>query len=277
MAPDPASNGLLVPRPKVASARVFLALAATAALVFSGCGGGDSSSSQTASAPSSSAPAPGRDQSASSKGSPSSKDSSSSSSSGSPGSKPSSPQAPSSQGQAKHGSHIVIPKGEPEKAATPAEQEQATQTDIALASPAIAGSEGPLSSTYTCDGKDSWPAFAWQGVPAGTKELALFVMNLQPVNGKLFFDWALSGIDPSLEGIEAAVLPKGAVVGQNSFGKTGYSICPPAGSGETYLFLLYALPKRIPAAKGFEPHELRDRILEVSGNAGLLAASYARG
>ena len=277
MAPDPSSNGLLVPRPRVASARVLLALAATAALAFSGCGGGDSSD-QTASAPSSSTPTPGQQgQGTTSKDSPSSKDSSSSSSSsGSPASKPSSPQAPSSQGE-KHGSHITIPKGEPEKVATPAEQQQATQTDIALASPAIAGSEGPLPSTYTCDGKDSWPAFQWRGVPGGTKELALFVMNLQPVGGKLFFDWALSGIDPSLEGIEAGVLPRGAVTGKNSFGKTGYSICPPQGSGETYLFVLYALPKRIPVAKGFEPHELRDRILEVSGNAGLLAGSYTRG
>jgi phosphatidylethanolamine-binding protein (PEBP) family uncharacterized protein len=150
---------------------------------------------------------------------------------------------------------------------------------MSLESPAlkpVAGSVPALPATYTCDGKDSWPALRWAGVPPGTAELALFAMNVQPIEEKLFFDWAVAGLDPGLEGIEAARLPKGAVVGKNGFGKNGYSICPP-GVGETYMFALYALPQRLSPSKGFDPRELRKEVLGISGNVGLLPAAYLRG
>lgn len=277
MAQDPAADGLIAPRPKTTSAGVILALVVAVALAVSGCGGG--SESETASAPRSTTGAQGQDPSAAKH--PSSSSTGSSSSSGqdqAAGSKPGSQGSSGSpgEGSAKHAQHITLPKGEPEQAATPAEQAQATVADIALASPALGGQEAPLPPTYTCDGKDTWPALRWQGVPASTAELALFAMNVQPVQGKLFFDWAVAGIDPSLAGLEAGQLPGGAVMGKNSFGQNGYSICPPNGSAETYIFTLYALPKRLSAAKGFDPHALRDQILELSGNAGLMAASYSR-
>jgi hypothetical protein len=146
-----------------------------------------------------------------------------------------------------------------------------------LESPAILASEGnpgSLSPTYSCDGKDSWPAMRWSGVPAGTAELALYAMNVQPVDGKLFVDWAVAGLDPGLGGIEEGKLPKGAVVGTNGFGKRGYSICP-EGRGEIYMFAVYALPKRLALAPGFDAREARGQILGVSGNVGLLPALYA--
>jgi hypothetical protein len=153
----------------------------------------------------------------------------------------------------------------------------ATVADITLESPAIVssgGEPGSLSPTYTCDGKDSWPALHWSGVPAGTAELALYLMNVQPVEGRLFVDWAVSGLEPGLGGIEAGKLPSGAVVGTNGFGKRGYSICP-QGRGEIYMFALYALPRHLALSPGFDAREARAQILAVSGNAGLLPALYA--
>lgn len=47
----------------------------------------------------------------------------------------------------------------------------------------------------------------WSGVPRGTVELAIFVLNLQRVHGRLFFDWALAGLSPALHGISAGTLP----------------------------------------------------------------------
>jgi phosphatidylethanolamine-binding protein (PEBP) family uncharacterized protein len=135
---------------------------------------------------------------------------------------------------------------------------------------------GVLPAVYTCDGKDSWPALRWAGVPEGTAELALFAMNVQPVEEKLFFDWAVAGLNPSLTGIEAGTLPKGAITGQNSFGKAGYSICPP-GTGETYMFALYALPQRLSPGQGFDPRTLRKEVLALSGNVGLLPTAYLHG
>jgi len=145
---------------------------------------------------------------------------------------------------------------------------------MSLQSPAIPA--GALPAPYTCDGTGSSPALRWAGVPAGTDELILYVMNAQPVAGRLFFDWAVAGLDPDSQSIEAGQLPKGAVVGTNSFGERGYSICPPAGSGETYIFALFALPRSLAPQKGFDPRPLREEILDVSRNVGLLTAAYAR-
>jgi phosphatidylethanolamine-binding protein (PEBP) family uncharacterized protein len=155
----------------------------------------------------------------------------------------------------------------------------ATIADVNLRSPAIVASQGNLghlAPTYTCDGKDIWPALEWDGIPDDTAELVLFVMNLRPVEGKIFFDWAAAGLDPALSEIEAGRLPPGAVVGTNSFGKRGYELCPP-GDGEAYMFALYALPRSLSPKKGFDPGQLREEILAQAGNVGLLPAIYARG
>jgi phosphatidylethanolamine-binding protein (PEBP) family uncharacterized protein len=101
-------------------------------------------------------------------------------------------------------------------------------------------------------------------------------MNIQPVGGELFFDWAVAGLSPDLEEIEAGKLPKGALIGRNSFGKTNYEICPEGGS-ETYMFTLFALPKTLSPSRGFDPGALRKAALGVSGNVGLLALNYTRG
>jgi len=172
-----------------------------------------------------------------------------------------------------------VPKGPQEQGATAEQMANATVADMSLKSPAIiasGGQPGSLSPTYTCDGKDSWPALHWSGVPEGTAELALYVMNVQPVEEKLFVDWAVAGIDPSLDHIEAAKLPKGAIVATNGFGKRGYSLCP-QGRGEIYMFALYALPSHLGLRPGFDAREARTQILAVSGNVGLLPALYAHG
>jgi phosphatidylethanolamine-binding protein (PEBP) family uncharacterized protein len=150
---------------------------------------------------------------------------------------------------------------------------------MALESPSITSfSEGVgiLPTVYTCDGSNNWPTLHWSGVPQGTAELALFAMGVQPVEEKLFVAWAVAGLDPSLENIEEGKLPKGAVVGANSFGQRGYSICP-SGAGETYMFAIYALPKSLSPHSGFESRQARKEVLAISGNVGLLPVAYFRG
>jgi len=171
-----------------------------------------------------------------------------------------------------------MPKGEPEPGITPQQKREATVASMLVESPSVAPSSGgpaALPAQYTCDGTSTSPALRWQGVPGGTAELALFAMNLQPVQGRLFFNWAVAGIDPALGEIKAGQLPKGAVVGRNSFGKVGYELCP-EGSAETYMFALFALPKKLSPSRGFDPLALRKEVTDTSGNVGLLALSYTR-
>jgi len=262
---------------------LILVLVAAALFSFSGCGGGapsDDSSSQAASAPAVTSGG-GNDGGGASEleGAAATEGDRGRHGDSSSGSGSAATPGGSSSQVTKHGPKVAVPKGPQESAPTPQQRAEATVVSMTLTSPALqGGSDGAstLPSTYTCDGTDSWPQLDWKGVPSGTAELALLVMNLQPVNGKIFFDWALAGIDPELEGIEAGRLPKGAIAGRNSFGQTGYSICPGKGAEETYFFALYAVPKPLSTREGFDPAALREQLQQLSGNAGLMAASYAR-
>jgi phosphatidylethanolamine-binding protein (PEBP) family uncharacterized protein len=146
-----------------------------------------------------------------------------------------------------------------------------------LISPSLPPGSGisPLAKDNSCQGKDQWPALSWSGVPTDTKELVLYAMDAEPLDGHLVVDWAVGGLDPGLTGIETGKLPKGAIVGTNSAGRRGYRICPQTTG--VIMFTLYALPQALAPRPGFEPVALRKRILDVSGDAGLLPVLYVQG
>jgi phosphatidylethanolamine-binding protein (PEBP) family uncharacterized protein len=277
----------LIKPAKATSAGVFLALV-LAALMIVGCGGGssDSSTSSSTAADASGGSGSGSPSSADAKGTNAADGADTGSEAGGPpAGGGDGPTGAGSQGEGhggeggKQGTRIAQPKGEPEPGITPQQRREATVASMTLESPSSqASSVGPqaLPTTYTCDGKGTSPALRWQGVPRGTAELVIFAMNVQPVGGKLFFDWAVAGLSPDLTEIEAGKLPRGALVGRNGFGKTAYEICP-EGSGETYVFTVFALPRKLSPAQGFDPSALRREVLGASGNVGLLALSYARG
>jgi len=283
MAQRTGPDGFLASGRKAASARFRLALAALFALfALAGCGGDSDSESESAS-PSAqeaaSATAPGGASSNAGPGSGPGAGTGTSQGKGPGAAAAGGGASEGDGGQGKRGPRVPVPQGSPEPGFTPEQRTEATVADISLTSPAVrplTGAPATLPPTYTCDGENSWPELRWQGAPAGTEEMALFAMSLVPVEGKLFFDWAIAGIDPELGVIEASRLPKGAVVGQNGFGREGYSICPPPGQSETYFFALYALPEELSVSRGFDPRELRERVKEISGNVGLLPVSYAR-
>jgi Raf kinase inhibitor-like YbhB/YbcL family protein len=85
------------------------------------------------------------------------------------------------------------------------------------------------------------PPLQWSGVPDGTEELGLAVVDPDASN---FVHWVVAGIDPSTTGLEAGEVPPGAVEALNSFNEASWSgPAPPAGSRHTYVFTLYALPE----------------------------------
>ncbi len=160
---------------------------------------------------------------------------------------------------------------------TPAEKSALPVGDIALSSSGIARAARLGASTiarqYTCQGADESPPLQWSGVPAGTSELALFVIASKPVAGKLVYAWAVAGISPTITGVPAGQTPAGAVVGRNSSGQTRYSLCP-SGGRETYVFIMFALPRSVSPKPGFEPTALRAQALASSRHTGLLVGSY---
>ncbi|MBS1846302.1 MAG: hypothetical protein JST53_17985 [Actinobacteria bacterium] len=185
-------------------------------------------------------------------------------------SKGSEPSSSTSHGNPKGGGVNV------EKASAP--PKNVPVANIVMYSPAMmsSSSSASLPSKYTCDGADVWPELKWKGVPTGTQEFVIFVLALQPAENKLVYEWALAGIGPETTTIKSGQIPAGAVVGENSEASTKYSICPPSGTEETYVFQLFAIPKKLDPAPGFDPKVIREEALKLAPNAGLLTAYYKR-
>jgi phosphatidylethanolamine-binding protein (PEBP) family uncharacterized protein len=133
-----------------------------------------------------------------------------------------------------------------------------------------------LRGLYTCDGRDISPPVRWTGIPRSTAELALFVIDFQPVHGRFFLGWAVAGLSPSSHGIAAGALPSGAAVGRNSFGEAGYSICPPRGRRESYAVKVIALSHRIGVKPGFDAMVLYRQAVQTAKVVGFAGVSYAR-
>ncbi len=109
--------------------------------------------------------------------------------------------------------------------------------------------DGAIPAAYTCDGNNVSPPLAWDGVPAGTRSLALIVDDPDapdPAAPRMtWVHWILFDIPPSAkglpEGVAAADLPVGTREGVNDWKRTGYGgPCPPIGR-HRYFHKLYAL------------------------------------
>ncbi len=246
-------------------------LALLAIFILSGCGGSDDSGGTTASEGTTN-PAEGGGDSGQKQDSASEQDSATKKQ-GKGGDGQGSGNGGSSNSQ--QGSNVPQPKGEEERGITPQQKNKATTASITLESPAFKTGTS-LPAKYTCDGKNTWPTLRWKGLPAQADELVLLILSVDPVGQKLLFDWAVGGLDPNLTSIEEGKLPKGAVVGENSFGKDGYTICPKKGTGQTYIFMLFAIPEALNPKPGFEARQFREEVLDQSGNVGLLSALYKR-
>ncbi len=109
--------------------------------------------------------------------------------------------------------------------------------------------QGHIPAKYTCEGDDLSPPLAFDGVPPGTKSLALIIDDPDAPDPaapqRVWVHWVVYNILPDTKGFaedaNKAGLPKGAAVGTNDFGKTSYGgPCPPIGR-HRYFHKLYAL------------------------------------
>jgi phosphatidylethanolamine-binding protein (PEBP) family uncharacterized protein len=114
-------------------------------------------------------------------------------------------------------------------------------------------SNGLLSPRYTCRGANVSPPVQWVGVSPQAKEILVLVRSLVGP-GRFVVNWAVAGISPSATGIAEGKLPSGAIVGRNSFGRVGYSLCPAKGARvELVGIAVNALPHKLGLPPGFDP------------------------
>ncbi len=108
---------------------------------------------------------------------------------------------------------------------------------------------GAMAAKYTCEGRDIAPPLNWDGVPEGTRSLALIVDDPDapdPAAPRMVYvHWVLYNLPPDAgglpEGVTSADLPAGTREGRNDWRRTGYGgPCPPIGR-HRYFHKLYAL------------------------------------
>jgi len=118
-------------------------------------------------------------------------------------------------------------------------------------------SGGAIPSLYTCEGRDISPPLAWNGVPPGTKGLALIVDDPDAPDpaapSMTWVHWVVYNIPPTAGGLPEAVkteaLPPGTLAGINDWDRSGYGgPCPPVGR-HRYFHKLYALDTVLPKLK----------------------------
>jgi Raf kinase inhibitor-like YbhB/YbcL family protein len=114
--------------------------------------------------------------------------------------------------------------------------------------------QGEIPALYTCEGRDISPALSWNGLPDGTKSLALIVDDPDAPDPKAprmtWVHWVLynlpAGESGLPEAVDAASLPAGSREGLNDWKRTGYGgPCPPIGR-HRYFHKLYALDTVLP-------------------------------
>jgi Raf kinase inhibitor-like YbhB/YbcL family protein len=104
---------------------------------------------------------------------------------------------------------------------------------------------GMIPRQYSCDGPDISPDLSWQGVPEGSRSLALICDDPDAPVGT-WVHWVLFNIPAAENGLAAQIAPdatlsNGALHGTNDFRRLGYGgPCPPRGT-HRYYFKLYAL------------------------------------
>jgi phosphatidylethanolamine-binding protein (PEBP) family uncharacterized protein len=176
-------------------------------------------------------------------------------------------QKPSPSSKLKH-PPIELPKGPPEKGPTKAQRERVPTANIAMELPR------GLTNANTCEGINASPELHWGTAPSNAVELIVLAASVKPVKGKLYFDWAMAGLDPGLEGLKEGEVPDGAVLGRNGAGQNKYSICPSGGTLETYIFAIYPVTKGLSPKAGFDPLSLRKEATRLSDSVGVEAATY---
>jgi Raf kinase inhibitor-like YbhB/YbcL family protein len=109
--------------------------------------------------------------------------------------------------------------------------------EMKFTSPAF-GNNQAIPERYSCKGEGINPALKIEGVPAGTKSLAMIVDDPDAPMG-IWVHWVVYNISPEMKDIFENSIP--GMQGINSGRQYGYmGPCPPSGT-HRHFFKLYAL------------------------------------
>jgi len=138
-----------------------------------------------------------------------------------------------------------------------------------------------IPKRYTCDGNDNSPPLHWEGIPAGTKSLALICDDPDAPRGT-WVHWVLFNLPANTTELAAGVptdkvLPSGAKQGTNDSKEIGYGgPCPPKGKPHRYYFKVYALDAELNLPEGSTKQEVEAAMKGHILAQGELMGKYGR-
>lgn len=112
-----------------------------------------------------------------------------------------------------------------------------------------------IPTKYTLDGDNISPPLMWNGVPEGTKSLALIVDDPDAPTGT-WVHWVLYNLPGNISVLPEGIPPQetiehGAFQGVNDFKEVGFGgPSPPPGEMHRYFFKLYALDFKVNLSPG---------------------------
>ena len=118
-----------------------------------------------------------------------------------------------------------------------------------------------IPKQHSCQGPDVSPELSWDGVPAGTKSIALICDDPDAPFGT-WVHWVIYDIPAQKSSLPEAValdpvLDAGIKQGKNDFGAIGYGgPCPPSGKPHRYFFKLYCLDVFLNLQPGIKKRDL---------------------
>ncbi|MHC5157988.1 MAG: YbhB/YbcL family Raf kinase inhibitor-like protein [Planctomycetota bacterium] len=137
-----------------------------------------------------------------------------------------------------------------------------------------------IPAKYTADGQDISPPLAWEGVPGGTKSIALINDDPDAPMGT-WVHWLLWNLPPEVTSLDEAVpadatLPNGAQQGKTDFGSTGYGGPAPPSGVHRYFFKVYALDAMLDLPAGATKPQLEKAVEGHILAQGQLMGRYTR-
>ncbi|MDI9636359.1 YbhB/YbcL family Raf kinase inhibitor-like protein [Kamptonema cortianum] len=135
----------------------------------------------------------------------------------------------------------------------------------------------PLPLKYSGKGKDLSPPLAWQNPPAGTQSYALICDDPEAPSGT-WTHWVLYSIPSSVKNIAEGEenLPKNAILGKNSWGKTSYNGPNPPSGTHHYYFTLYALDAPLALPSGLTSDQLQQAMKDHILGKAILVGTFTK-
>ena len=159
--------------------------------------------------------------------------------------------------------------------------------EIRLSSPVVEPG-GSLPVDHTQLGRDLSPPLVWDGLPEGTRELALVFDGPYDAQPRPFVHWVVYNIPATVAGLEAGLAMDGLLErpaelagvrqGQTGWDSPGYRGPWPTREPGTYVFKLYALGADLDLPPDLDLETLLAAIAcHVVGVGELRVVSQARG